>query len=97
MLLIGKPIIDKASKKHADARDWLSAWCHEVEIGNWTTPDAVKAIYPRTSFLPDNRVVFRIKGKSYRLVVRINYRRGIAFVRFFGTRTEYGKINAEEV
>ena len=97
MDLINEPIIEEAKRNHADARKWLSSWRHEVEIGNWTSPDSVKALYPRTSFLPDNRVVFRIKGKKYRLVVRINYRRGIVSARFFGTRAEYGRINAEEV
>ena len=40
---------------------------------------------------------FQNQGKKYRLVVRINYRRGIVSARFFGTRAEYGRINAEEV
>ena len=97
MDLINEPIIDRAKRKHADARNWLTNWRHEVKSGNWRNPDAVRALYTRTSFLPDNRVVFRIKGKKYRLVVRINYRRGIVSARFFGTRAEYGRINAEEV
>jgi mRNA interferase HigB len=45
----------------------------------------------------NNRVVFNIKGNSYRLVVRINYRTRIVLIRFVGTHAEYDRINVEEV
>jgi mRNA-degrading endonuclease HigB of HigAB toxin-antitoxin module len=45
--------------------------------------------YPHASILPDNRVVFNIKGNNYRLVVKINYDYGQVFIRFVGTHAEY--------
>ncbi|MCH7827039.1 MAG: type II toxin-antitoxin system HigB family toxin [Bacteroidetes bacterium] len=48
-------------------------------------------------FLKDNRVVFNIKGNSYRLIVKFNYKRQWAFIRFVGTHVEYDKINAEKI
>ncbi len=42
-------------------------------------------------------MVFNIKGKRYRLVARINFRRQLVFVKFFGTHKEYDRINVEEV
>ncbi len=47
--------------------------------------------------LPDNRVVFDIKGNRYRMVVRIHYNAGRVYIRFIGTHAEYDKINAETV
>ena len=96
MDLINEPIIDRAKGKHADARDWLTNWSHEVKSGNWGNPDAVRNQYTRASILPNNRVVFRVRGNRYRLVVQIDYRKGIVVVVFFGTHAEYDEINAKE-
>ena len=43
------------------------------------------------------RVVFNIKGNSYRLVAKINYSKSWLFIRFIGSHKEYDKINAEEI
>ena len=96
MDLINEPIIDRAKRKHADARDWLTNWCHEVRSGSWRNPDAVRKLYARASILPDNRVVFRVKGNRYRLIVQIDYRKGIVVAIFFGTHEEYDEFNARE-
>ena len=45
--------------------------------------------------IPGNRVVFDIKGNTYRLVVRIHYNSGRLFIRFIGTHAEYDRIKAE--
>jgi Uncharacterized protein conserved in bacteria len=47
--------------------------------------------------LPGNRVVFNIKGNTYRLIVRIHYNTGIVFIRFLGTHPEYDEIDATTV
>jgi mRNA interferase HigB len=52
-------------------------------------------MYPSASILLDNRVVFNIKGNTYRLIVKINYAYQMVWIRFVGTHTEYDKINAE--
>ena len=49
------------------------------------------------SVLPNNRIVFNIKGNDYRLVTAINYDFGIVYIRFIGAHKEYDKINAEEI
>lgn len=47
--------------------------------------------------LPDNRVVFDIKGNDYRLVVKIHYNTGVVFIRFVGTHRDYDKIDAAKI
>ena len=54
-----------------------------------------KKTYANASILPDNRVVFNIKGNSYRLIVKFNYTKQWAFIRFIGTHAEYDKIDAK--
>lgn len=47
--------------------------------------------------LPGNRVVFNIKGNTYRLIVHIHFNTGIVFIRFVGTHADYDKIDATTV
>lgn len=60
----------------------------------WKTPQDVKKTYIHASVLKDNRIVFNIKGNSYRVVVKFNFERQWAFIRFVGTHDEYDKIDA---
>jgi len=45
----------------------------------------------------NNRVVFNIKGNEYRLVVAVQYRHGIVYIRFIGTHQQYDKIDATTI
>jgi mRNA interferase HigB len=57
----------------------------------------VKGSYPKASILKAGRVVFNIKGNDYRLVARVQYRAGVAVIRFFGSHAEYDRIDAETI
>lgn len=84
-------------ERYPDAKEPLQAWYREVEHEDWDTPAKVKAKYRNASIVGDNRVVFNIKGNTYRLVVKINYPYRIVFVRFVGTHAEYSEVDVEEV
>lgn len=75
----------------------MKAWYQEAERSQWHTPNEIKAEYPSASILADNRVVFNIKGNTYRLIVKINYDYGAVWIRFIGTHAEYDKIDATKV
>jgi mRNA interferase HigB len=45
---------------------------------------------------PD-RVVFNIKGNDYRLVVAINYRHQIVFIKWLETHADYDEIDVKTV
>ena len=82
---------------HADARQPLYAWFAEVEKMTWTGPDDIKARYSSASFLPNNRVVFNIKGNEYRIVAAVKYEFFAVYIRFIGTHPEYSKIDATTI
>ena len=42
-------------------------------------------------------MVFNIGGNKYRLVVEMQYRAGIAWVKFVGTHARYDQIDVETV
>ncbi|MFO0428054.1 MAG: type II toxin-antitoxin system HigB family toxin [Planctomyces sp.] len=84
-------------RKHADAEDALKAWFKEAEAAAWGSFDDIKARYRSADVIAGNRVVFNIKGNTYRLVVKIQYKYKRVFIRFVGTHAEYDKINAETI
>ena len=83
--------------RHPDAEQPLKAWHDEVLRASWQQPADIKAHYRSASVLKNRRVVFNIKGNSYRLVVSIAYKLQIVYVKFIGTHEEYDAIDAETV
>ncbi len=75
----------------------MRAWHAKTKHAQWAAPADVKADYRNASFIANNRVVFNIKGNSYRLVVAINYSFSVVYIRFVGTHKEYDKIDVATV
>lgn len=82
---------------HADAQGPLESWHDEAAQANWSSPQDIKAHYRHASICGNNRVVFNIAGNKYRLVVEMQYRAGIAWVKFVGTHARYDMIDVETV
>jgi mRNA interferase HigB len=94
MRVIAKSTLREFWLKHADCEQALKSWYNETEKSQWKSPNDIKAEYPSASILADNRIVFNIKGNSYRLIIKINYNRQMAWIRFVGTHSAYDKIDA---
>ena len=97
MKIISKKILREFWEKHADSRQQLKSWYQETNNAKWKNTKEIKKVYPSASFLADNRVVFNIKGNTYRLIVRINYDYQMIWIRFIGTHAEYDKIDASKI
>ena len=97
MRVIAKRTLRDFWEKHANSEQQLKAWYNEAEQADWKSPNEIKKDYPTACILEDNRMVFNIKGNNYRLIVRINYKYGIVWIRFVGTHAEYDKIDATKI
>ena len=82
---------------HPDAEQPLRAWYTETKKASWNSPAEIKEIYRSVSILSNNRVVFNIKGNTYRLIVVVEYSQGKMFIRFVGTHAEYDQIDATSI
>ena len=80
-----------------DARGPLHSLYDEAVKATWASPQDVKDQYDSASICGNNRVVFNIGGNKYRLVVEMQYRAGIAWVKFVGTHAQYDRIDVESV
>ena len=83
---------DRAALKAA-----LGAWFDEVRKANWTSTADVKRLYASASIVTADRIVFNIKGNDYRLVVSVDFEKGIVWVKWIGTHEDYDRINVKEV
>lgn len=81
-------------EKYPDSELYLKIWFDTAMNSEWLTPEDVKQSYSHASILKNGRVVFNVKGNQYRLVVKINYEKQWAFIRFIGTHADYDRIDA---
>jgi mRNA interferase HigB len=86
----------RGSKDQKAVKSALDSWFHEVQRAHWKTPADVTRVYANASIVGD-RVVFNIKGNSYRLVVAVDYRRQIVFIKWLGTHSAYDSIDVRTV
>ena len=84
-------------EKHPDSEHYLKSWLETSVDANWRIPTDVKQTFANASILKDSRIVFNIKGNTYRLVTKFNFEMQWIFIRFIGTHKEYDKIDANTI
>ena len=97
MRIISRKMLRDFWERHPDVEQALRAWYHDARVANWRTPEDVHRTYATASLIANNRVVFNIRGNNYRLIVAINYRFGIIYIRFVGTHQEYDRVDAKTI
>ena len=97
MRIIARRTLREFWEQHPDAEQPLLAWYADTRSANWKSPADIKRVYRNASVVANNRVVFNIKGNSYRLVVAVQYAFGIVYVRFVGTHAAYDRIDAATI
>jgi len=94
MRIIARKTLREYAEKHPGVSGQLDAWYHDTKRAGWAAPSDITRVYGSASILPNQRVVFNIKGNQYRLVVAVNYPYQIVYIRWFGTHQEYDRIDA---
>ncbi len=89
MKVLGLRILHEFCENHADCVQQVSTWIAEAREAEWKNPNDIRARYVSASFLPDNRVVFNVKGNRYRLDAKVHYQRQVVMVKRIGTHAEY--------
>lgn len=92
--ILAKSTLRELWEKHPSSEQYLKTWYEIVLKSNWNNPNDVKQTFVNTSILKENRIVFNIKGNSFRLIAKINFEKKWLFIKFIGTHSEYDKIDA---
>jgi len=83
--------------KYPESEQYLRTWFDTVNSSNWKNPNDVKKTYASASILKDSRIVFNIKGNSFRLVAKFNFEKQWVFIRYIGTHEEYDKVDVNKI
>ena len=75
----------------------LDAWFDEVRKAKWSSTADVKRFYASASIVSSERIVFNIRGNAYRLVVAVDFEKGIVWIKRLGTHRDYDRIDVREV
>lgn len=89
--------LEEFSKKHPDARVYLSTWYAVCKKAEWKSYHELQKDYPEAFPVGDNRVVFDIRGNKYRLVARILFTFKQVQIKWIGTHSDYDKIDVKNV
>jgi mRNA interferase HigB len=75
----------------------LDAWFEEVRKAEWASMADVKRHYATASVISAERIVFNIKGNSYRLVISVDFGKSIVWIKWIGTHHDYDHIDVAKV
>lgn len=75
----------------------LDAWFGEAKKARWKSTADVKRSYAAASIVTAERIVFNVKGNSYRLVTSIDFEKSIIWIKWIGTHKAYDRIDVMEV
>ena len=95
--IVAKSTLRVFWEKYPDSEQYLKTWYDTAISSEWKTPGDDKKAYANASILKDSRIVFNIKGNSYRLVAKFNFEKQWIFIRFIGSHKQYDKIDANTV
>jgi mRNA interferase HigB len=84
-------------REHANADLAVRELNRTLRNAAWSKMQDIMDAYPAATVLNADRVVFRVKGNDYRVIVPFDFQRRAAFIKFVGTHAEYDKIDALRV
>ena len=89
-------VVSKNGRKdHAALKAAVDAWFDEVKKARWASTSSVKELYATASVVSAERIVFNIKGNDYRLVVAVDFEKGIVWIKWIGTHAHYDRIDVQ--
>ena len=89
MRLAGRLLLEEFGRAYPDIRGAVEAWVAEIRHASWKSPNELKSQYGSASILGGGRVVFNLRGNTYRLLARFDYVNQQCLVERIGTHAEY--------
>jgi mRNA interferase HigB len=88
-VISGRVLFERAAK-FPDAKVPLQIWLETARQAKWNSLEDIRRPFPATDMV-GILAVFNIKGNSYRLIVRMEFRKQRIYIKEFLTHAEYNK------
>jgi mRNA interferase HigB len=95
--IINRKTLLAYTEKYPKAKNALLEWYYEFQQSDFKSFQELKAVYRNASLVGDDRVVINIMGNHYRLVIRIIFVYKTIQIKWFGTHSEYDKIDVTTI
>ena len=95
-IIARKTLLDYC-KKYPEAAAALQEWYYELLRSNFKSFNELKKVYGNASLIGDDRVIFNIMGNNFRLLVRVSFDYKAIQIKWFGTHSEYDKIDVKKI
>jgi len=96
MRILSKSTLRDFWERHPDSRPSLEYWYDLVDGINFNNSNEVISYFNTADVIGKGRIVFNICRNKYRLIVKFEYERKFAFVRFIGNHKSYDKLKIIE-
>ncbi len=93
MVIISKGALNTYKIQYSEAAEAISKWFLEASTSDWANLNEVRGTFNSVDYYGNDLYIFNIMGNRYRLIVRIIFRTRTIFIRFFGTHTEYDRLD----
>ncbi|HEX5552334.1 MAG TPA: type II toxin-antitoxin system HigB family toxin [Chitinophagaceae bacterium] len=95
MVIIAKTTPAGFTEVHAAAKEPLNNWYIIAKKAEWKNFNEIKNAFGSVDAVGNDRYCFNIKGNDFRLIVLILFKIRAIFILWFGTHTEYDKLNKQ--
>lgn len=97
MVVISKTKLTDFGRKHAEAVEAVNDWWEKTKEADWASLADIKRTFNSVDYIGNDRYVFNIKGKKYRLVAMIFFDIRTLYIRFINTHDEYNKMDCTTI
>ena len=97
MRVIAKRTLREFWEKHKDCEQQLLSWYKIAKQSKWQSFEEVKSQFGTCKVVGSDRIIFKIKGNKYRLIVKITFVNQIIWIRFIGKHDEYDNIDPKTI
>jgi mRNA interferase HigB len=94
MRIVAWSVLASYAERHPETKSSLYRWKTLVKSAKWNSMDDVRLAAPNAKILNGERARFEIAGGNFRMIVALDFGRGIAFIKFVGTHSEYDRVDA---
>ena len=81
--------------KNPKAEKSLRSWFKIMKDNSFQNPNEILALFGSADVIGNKIIVFNICGNNFRLVVKYNYEKQLALIRFIGNHKAYDKIDVK--
>lgn len=97
MVVISKTKLTDFGRRHAEAVEAVNDWWEKTKEADWASLADIKRTFNSVDYIGNDRYVFNIKGKKYRLVAMIFFDIRTLYIRFINTHDEVNKMDCTTI